>query len=133
MIRIVPEGSCEPVDPNDRDPQDFAREVRRLAIDAYKALTYPDVADYALADLKLRSADLIRLSHAPRGSEITKWLRSIDRAIETRLQYEEKVSPGARRVVIADVGCMRTTFRALKLRFRKTIGFRVQAAALSSP
>jgi hypothetical protein len=91
MIRLASATSAERPATDKMEPAEFAREVRRLAIDAYKALTYPDVSGDELARLKHRSQALLGQIRASRAIEMTKWLCSVNRAIDVRLRYENKV------------------------------------------
>jgi hypothetical protein len=93
MIRLAKAMCAERPATYEMEPEEFAGEVRRLAIDAYKGLTYPDVPRDELARLKLRSNALFRQSRASKAIEMTKWLCSVSRAIDVRLQYEKKVGP----------------------------------------
>jgi hypothetical protein len=91
MIRLAKGMCAERPATGEMEPEEFAREVRRLAIDTYKGLTYPDVPGDELARLKLRANALFHHSRASRAIEMTRWLRSVNRAIDVRMKYEGKV------------------------------------------
>jgi hypothetical protein len=93
MSQLSLRSCCERADSDAFTPEEFAREVRRLAIDAYRALTYPDVQRAELDALKGRASDLVSLTQVPRSPEMTRWLRNIGRAIDVRLRYDKKVTP----------------------------------------
>jgi hypothetical protein len=97
MFELSPRCCCEPADPDAFTPERFARDVRRLAIEAYKALTYPDVPQAELDGLKGRALELVSQTQVPRSPEMTRWLRNVGRAIDVRLEYDTKVSTGLRR------------------------------------
>jgi hypothetical protein len=59
MIELAPECCREKPDPEAFGAEEFARDIRRLAIDAYRALTYPDVPDADLTRLKRQSEGLL--------------------------------------------------------------------------
>jgi hypothetical protein len=97
MIEIAP-GCCrEGTAHGAFDPEGFARGVRTLAIDAYRALTFPDVAGAELTRLKRRAEGLLLQTQVRRTAEMDRWLRNIGRAIDVRLGYAEKVGLGAGR------------------------------------
>ena len=116
MIELAP-GCCrEKTDPDALDPEEFAREVRGLAIDAYRALTYPDVSDAELTRLKRRSEGLLRETQVPRASEITQWLCSVHRAIDLRLRYQENVDPATSQTELVEVCTCCDRYSLLPLR-----------------
>ena len=92
MIRLAKAMRAERPATNEMEPEEFAREVRRLAIETYKGLTYPDFPGEELARLRHRSRALLRHSRTSRSIEMTKWLNSVNRAIDVRLRYENKVA-----------------------------------------
>ena len=93
MLELSP-GCCrEETDPDALEPEEFAREVRRLAIDAYRALTYPAGPHAELTRLNHRSTGLLCQTRVPRSIDMTKWLCGIQCAIDARLRYQEKVPP----------------------------------------
>jgi hypothetical protein len=63
------------------DPDEFAREIRQLAIDVHRSLTRPDTTDDQLTGLKRRFEDLLDQTHGPRAAEINSWLCSGHRMI----------------------------------------------------
>jgi hypothetical protein len=102
MCELSLRSCCGQDDSDAFTPERFAREVRRLAIDAYKGLTYPHVPQAELDGLKRRASELFGQTEVPRSAEMTRWLRNIGRAIDVRLKYDTKVSPSPRRKGVAD-------------------------------
>jgi hypothetical protein len=72
-------------DPDRLEPDEFGREIRRLAIDASRGLGRPDTSVDELTSLKRRFDDLLDRGQQVRASEINRWLRSGKRKIEVRL------------------------------------------------
>jgi hypothetical protein len=71
--------------PGGMDAGQFARALRRLAVDAHRALRCPDASDGELLELRWRSEVLLRAAPGARQAEIRRWLRSAHRALnETR-------------------------------------------------
>ena len=86
-------GSRLPTDPDAIDPLGFARQVRRLAIDAQRTLAYSDASIEELTCLKHRSKGLLHQIQVPRTIGSVRWLCVVDRAIDISLRNREKVSP----------------------------------------
>jgi hypothetical protein len=101
MIRLANTVAFERSGAHEMEPEEFAREVRRLAVDAYRGLTYPDVPRDVLARLKRRSQVLLDQIRESGAIEMTRWLCSVDRAIDVRLRYEDKVGPSASQTEVA--------------------------------
>jgi hypothetical protein len=70
------------------DPDEFAREIRQLAIDLHRSLTRPDTTVDQLTGLKRRFEDLRDQTHAPRAAEIHRWLCSGHRMILATLHSQ---------------------------------------------
>jgi hypothetical protein len=64
------------------DAEQFARAIRRLAVDAHRALHRPDASDGELLALRRWSEILLRAARVSRQAEIHRWLRSIHRALD---------------------------------------------------
>jgi hypothetical protein len=64
------------------DAGQFARAIRRLAVDAHRALQRPDASDGELLELRRRSEVLLRAARGSRLAEIRRWLRSARRALD---------------------------------------------------
>jgi hypothetical protein len=117
MLELAP-GCCrEKTDRDALEPEEFAREVRRLAIEAYRALTYPEIPDAELTRLKRRSEGLICQTQVPRAIDMTKWLCGVHRAIDVRLRYQEKADPAKSKTRLDEVHacCDQSTPRPLRL------------------
>jgi hypothetical protein len=67
---------------------EFAREIRQLAIDLHRTLTRTDTTVDQLTGLKRRFEDLLDQTHAPRAAEINRWLCSGHRMILATLHPE---------------------------------------------
>ena len=117
MIRLAKAVAFERTGADEMGPEEFAREVRRLAIDAYRGLTYPDVPPDKLARLKHRSQALLGQIRGIRAIEMTKWLCSVSRAIDVRLRYENKVGRSARQTTVAkaNASCDESAFPSIRL------------------
>jgi hypothetical protein len=70
------------------DSDEFAREIRQLAIDLHRSLTRPDTTIDQLAGLKRRFEDLLDQTHELRAAEINRWLCSGHRMILAELHSE---------------------------------------------
>ena len=117
MIRLAKAMGAKQTGIDEMDPAEFAREVRRLAIDAYKALTNPDFPEDGLTRLKHRSHALLCQTRVPRAIEMTRWLCSVNRAIDARLGYEGKVATSKRRTDVAETqsSCGRSAYPRIHL------------------
>jgi hypothetical protein len=71
--------------PDRLEADEFAREIRRLAIDSWRGLTRPDPSIDELSSLKGRFDDLLDRTQAPREAEINRWLLNGKRTINDRL------------------------------------------------
>jgi hypothetical protein len=79
-------GFCaERADPEKLDPDEFARGIRRLAIETYRALNRPDTPVEELTTLNRQFEALLNQSQELPAAEITRWLRNAMRAIDARL------------------------------------------------
>jgi hypothetical protein len=67
--------------PAGMDAEQFAWAIRRLAVDAHRALQRPDATDGELLALRRRSEVLLRAARGSRQAEIRRWLRSAHRAL----------------------------------------------------
>jgi hypothetical protein len=70
------------------DSDEFAREIRQLAIDLHRSLTRPDTTIDQLTGLKRRFEELLDQTHEPRAAEINRWLCSGHRMIVAKLHSE---------------------------------------------
>ena len=68
--------------PEGMDAEQFAWAIRRLAVDAHRALQRPDALDGELLELRSRSEVLLRAARGLRQAEIRRWLRSAQRALD---------------------------------------------------
>jgi hypothetical protein len=64
------------------DAGQFARAIRRLAVDAHRALQRPGASDGELRELQRRSEVLLRAARVSRKAAIRRWLRSAHRALD---------------------------------------------------
>ena len=68
------------------DPEELARRIRQLAIDAHRILTRPDTSIGEVSGLRRRVRVLLRETRGGlRATEIDRWLRAAQRAIEAEL------------------------------------------------
>jgi hypothetical protein len=74
--------------PEGMDAWQFARSIRRLAVDAYRALRRPDASDDELPELRRRSEVLLRAARGSRQAEIRRWLWSVHRALDAARRPE---------------------------------------------
>jgi hypothetical protein len=70
------------------DLDEFAQEVRQLAMDTHKSLTRLGTTVDELIGLKRRFEELLRQTQAPGAAEINRWLRNAYRMILARLHPE---------------------------------------------
>jgi hypothetical protein len=63
------------------DAGQFAWAIRRLAVDARRALRYPEASDVELLELQRRSEGLLKAAPGSRETEICRWLRRAQRAL----------------------------------------------------
>ena len=90
-MAVLASGLCSERRVPDRlEPDEFAREIRRLAIDAWRGLTRTDTSVDELTSLKCRFEDLLRQRQGARVAEINRWLRNGKRAIDARLHLNPK-------------------------------------------
>jgi hypothetical protein len=75
------------------DAGQFARAIRRLAIETHEILNRPDAATGELNGLRWRLELLLRVARGSRLTEIERWLRSARRALDARLPWRLVVSP----------------------------------------
>jgi len=78
------------------EPQDFAKEVRSLAIDAHRALTHPETATEELINTKRRFEAILSRTPQPFTSQANRWLRSILQAVHARLHRQGASVPHLR-------------------------------------
>jgi hypothetical protein len=64
------------------DAERFARAIRRLAVDAHRALKRPDAPDGELMELRRRFEVLLRAARGSQQAEIHHWLRSAHRKLD---------------------------------------------------
>jgi hypothetical protein len=64
------------------DAGQFAGELRRLAVDAHRALPRPDASGGELLELRRRTEVLLRAARGSGQAEIRRWLRSVQRALD---------------------------------------------------
>jgi hypothetical protein len=74
--------------PEGMDAGQFAGAMRRLAVDAHRALRRPDASDDELLELRRRSEVLLRAARGARQAEIRRWLRSAHRALDEAMRPE---------------------------------------------
>jgi hypothetical protein len=68
--------------PEGMDAAQFARAIRRLAVDAHRALRRPDASDDKLLELRGRSEVLLRAAGGARQGAIRCWLQSAQRTLD---------------------------------------------------
>jgi hypothetical protein len=68
--------------PGSVDAGQLARAIRRLAVDAHRALRRPDASDGELLALRRRTEVLLRAARGSRQGEIRRWLRCARRALD---------------------------------------------------
>ena len=67
------------------DVQQFARTIRRLAIETHEILKRKDATIGELAELRRRFKVILRAARGWHLTEIERWLRSADRTLDARL------------------------------------------------
>jgi hypothetical protein len=67
------------------DPDEFARELRQLAMDTWRGLKVADTSFSELDSLNNRVEFLLRQTSEPPATEIKTWLRNAKRVIGARL------------------------------------------------
>jgi hypothetical protein len=78
----------EPTDLEILDPDEFAQEIRQLAIDAWRSLSAPEPSLHELTGLTRRFDNLLRQTEEPGAAEINRWLVSAHRVILDRLNAD---------------------------------------------
>jgi hypothetical protein len=78
------------------EPQDFAKEIRCLAIDAHRALTHPETATEELINTQQRFEAILSRTPQPLTAQANRWLRSILRAFHARLRRQGACGPHLR-------------------------------------
>src|SRR5262245_63747415 len=78
------------------EPQDFAKEIRSLAIDAHRALTHPETATEELINTKRRFEAILSRTPQPLTAQANRWLCSIVQAFHARLQRQGASVPHLR-------------------------------------
>jgi hypothetical protein len=68
------------------EPQDFANEIRCLAIDAHRALKHPETAAEELVSTKRRFEAILSRTPQPCMAQANRWLRSVLRVFHARLR-----------------------------------------------
>jgi hypothetical protein len=72
-------------DPRALDPEEVARRVRQLAVDAHRILNHPDTTVEELIALRRRFKELLRAGRGSQPTEIERWLRSAQQEVDAKL------------------------------------------------
>jgi hypothetical protein len=86
MLRGVIEADESRVQAGGPDPEEFARSVRRFALDAHNVLCRPDVTLGELIGLHGRVFRLLQAVPGSRATGIRPWLLAVRQRIGARLQ-----------------------------------------------